>query len=76
MEHQVVADLVRLINERPVKRWYLKKSSYPDDIDWGKVITMAKDQGLQCEDQVTMVKGWIPVVRQGINEMDGINDSF
>lgn len=72
MEHQVVADLVRLINERPVKRWYLKKGAYPDDVDWGKVVTMARDQGLQCEDQVTVVKGWIPVVSRGVDEMGGI----
>lgn len=59
MEEQIAATLIRLINERPVKRWYLKKDQFDQSVSWIDVMMIVRSQGYQCEDQGTVIKGWV-----------------
>lgn len=58
MDDEAVAQtLIRLVNERPNKQWYLKKSHYAEDIDWGNVCRLVSEQGYFVQDQGSVVLG-------------------
>lgn len=58
MEEKVVKSFIRLINERPHKLWYMKKSQHSDDVDWVVVADLMTKAGYNVEDQGDIVKGF------------------
>lgn len=58
MDDEAVAQtLIRLVNERPTKQWYLKKSHYAEHIDWDNVCRLVSRQGYFVQDQGSVVLG-------------------
>lgn len=58
MEEKVVKSFIRLINERPSKQWYMKKSQHSDEVDWVVVADLMAKAGYSVEDQGDIVKGF------------------
>lgn len=58
MEEKVVKSFIRLINERPSKQWYMKKSQHSDEVDWVVVVDLMAKAGYNVEDQGDIVKGF------------------
>lgn len=58
MEEKVVKSFIRLINERPSKQWYMKKSQHSDEVDWVVVADLMAKAGYNVEDQGGIVKGF------------------
>lgn len=58
MEEKVVKSFIRLINERPSKQWYMKKSQHSDEVDWVVVADLMAKAGYNVEDQGDIVKGF------------------
>lgn len=58
MEEQIAKSFVRLINERPSKQWYMKKSQHSDKVDWAIVADLMAKAGYNVEDQGDIVKGF------------------
>lgn len=58
MEEKVVKSFIRLINERPGKQWYMKKSQHSDEVDWAVVANILTEAGYHVEDQGDIVKGF------------------
>lgn len=58
MEEKVVKSFIRLINERPHKLWYMKKSQHSDEVDWVVVADLMTKAGYNVEDQGDIVKGF------------------
>ena len=58
MEKQIAKSFIRLINERPHKLWYMKKSQHSDEVDWAVVANILTEAGYNVEDQGDLVKGY------------------
>lgn len=58
MEEKVVKSFIRLINERPNKVWYMKKSQHSDEVDWAVVANILTEAGYHVQDQGDLVKGY------------------